>query len=298
MSTVARRHSGTDLAKYEPTKARQTQALRDARIELAARLGNVEALEREIDKKLDDQEDAVTWWRATVKRRGGDQKSNSRQIKVAESATLFAEEAERILGFDKQTISKWAKRLSTRDEYREAISRAARKKLQLEAEDNHRAKGTGENEWWTPAEYIETARSVLGAIDLDPATTTKANEVVKAAQIFTKRDNGLVHPWTGRVWLNPPYAQPLIGQFIDKLCAELEAGNVSAAVLLTHNYTDTEWFHRAERDAALLCFTRGRIGFLSPAGERAAPTQGQTFFYFGPDPESFRGQFCQYGFIR
>lgn len=292
MNTVARRRSSTDLAKYEPTKARQTQALRDARIELAARLGNVEALEREIDKKLDDQEDAVTWWRATVRGRGKRRGANSSE------SELFQEQAEKILGFNHVTISRWAKKLSTRDEYREAISRAARKKLQLESEDNHRAKGTGENEWWTPAEYIETARSVLGAIDLDPATTPKANEVVKAAEIFTKRDNGLVHPWTGRVWLNPPYAQPFIGQFIDKLCAELEAGNVSAAILLTHNYTDTEWFHRAERDAALLCFTRGRIGFLSPTGERAAPTQGQTFFYFGPDPESFRGQFCQYGFIR
>ena len=28
--------------------------------------------------------------------------------------------------------------------------------------DNHRAEGTGENEWYTPPEYIEMAREVMG----------------------------------------------------------------------------------------------------------------------------------------
>jgi hypothetical protein len=39
---------------------------------------------------------------------------------------------------------------------------------------NHRAQGSGENEWYTPIEYIEKARKVLGRIDLDPATSNDA----------------------------------------------------------------------------------------------------------------------------
>src|SRR5262249_50646896 len=58
--------------------------------------------------------------------------------------------------------------------------------------------GTGENEWFTPTEYIEAARKVLGEIDLDPATHELAQQTIRAARFFTKADNGLEHEWHGR----------------------------------------------------------------------------------------------------
>jgi hypothetical protein len=61
--------------------------------------------------------------------------------------------------------------------------------------------GTGEFERYTPAEYIASARSVLGAIDLDPASNAQAQRIVKAAHYLTIEDDGLAHPWQGRVWL-------------------------------------------------------------------------------------------------
>jgi phage N-6-adenine-methyltransferase len=260
-------NASRSVTQFKPEEMKYEQAVSEARIELAARLGNVEALEAEIDRMIDRQEAAVNWWRATVRPAG-------RRSINADSALITVPQAEqRIKPYRQDTISRWGKKISRRADYREEVSRAAQKKLGLEAEDNHRAQGTGENEWWTPALYIEAARKVLGAIDLDPATTLKANETVQAAQIFTRKDNGLEQRWDGRVWLNPPYAQPLIGQFISKLCGEYAERHCTAAVLLTHNYTDTEWFHKAEKSAELLCFTRGRIAFLNPVGEPAAPTR-------------------------
>lgn len=163
---------------------------------------------------------------------------------------------------------------------------------------NHRAQGTGENEWYTPAEYVEKARAVLGTIDLDPASSKRAQETVQAGRFFTAEDDGLTREWSGRVWLNPPYAQPAIHQFADKMVAEVSAGRVSEAIMLTHNYTDTAWFHLAESVADAVCFTRGRIRFVGPNGEVAAPTQGQAFFYYGPNVELFREVFGDVGFIR
>jgi ParB family chromosome partitioning protein len=157
--------------------------------------------------------------------------------------------------------------------------------------------GTGENEWWTPPEYIERARAVLGEIDLDPATCAEAQEIVRATRTFTKADDGLRHEWRGRVFLNPTYAHPVIEHFIDKLTTEYRAGRTTAAIMLTHNYTDTAWFHRAEAVAELICFTSGRVAFVR-GDEIAAPAQGQAFFYFGRAASVFRDLFSEIGFVR
>jgi len=157
--------------------------------------------------------------------------------------------------------------------------------------------GTGENEWYTPQNYLDMARQVLGGIDLDPASSEKANEFVGAAKIFTAADSGLDQEWNGRVWLNPPYAQPAIAQFADKMVHEWNCERIEAAIMLTHNYTDTAWFHALAPAASAICFPRGRIRFVSPGGDLASPTQGQAFFYFGPQLDTFAKVFSEAGFI-
>jgi ParB family chromosome partitioning protein len=158
--------------------------------------------------------------------------------------------------------------------------------------------GTGDNEWFTPPEYIEAARLVLGEIDLDPASHPVAQKTLKAGRIFTREDDGLEQEWHGRIWLNPPYARDEIGRFVDKLILEIDRGNTTAAIMLTHNYTDTLWFQEAARAVDLLCFTRGRIKFVDVAGAECNPTQGQAFFYYGDNTERFRDVFSSFGFVR
>ncbi len=157
--------------------------------------------------------------------------------------------------------------------------------------------GTGENEWYTPQAYLDMARQVLGGIDLDPASSEMANELVGAAKIFTEADNGLAHEWHGRVWLNPPYAQPAIAQFADKMVHEWASGHIEAAIVLTHNYTDTAWFHTLAPAASAICFLRGRIRFLLLGKEQGTPTQGQAFYYFGPRLDTFAKVFSKAGFV-
>lgn len=163
-------------------------------------------------------------------------------------------------------------------------------------QDPHVSNNSGENEWYTPPEYIEAARAAMGGIDLDPATSEKAQETVKAKKFYTADDDGLSKPWKGRVWLNPPYAKDLIGKFCDKLAEGVDGGKVVAAILLVNNATDTAWFHRVASKASAVCFVKGRIAFHDVNGEpKGKPLQGQMAMYFGGEPEAFAKEFGRLG---
>jgi phage N-6-adenine-methyltransferase len=156
---------------------------------------------------------------------------------------------------------------------------------------------TGDTEWYTPSECVEVVRSLLGEIDLDPASSDQAQATVKAKAYFTKADDGLSKEWHGRVWLNPPYAKPYLANFMDKLVEEYSSGRVTEAVVLTHNYTDTEWFHTAAAACSAICFTRGRIKFINADGSTGSPSQGQALFYFGPNVSGFKRACDVQGFV-
>ena len=155
--------------------------------------------------------------------------------------------------------------------------------------------GVVNSEWYTPARYIELARRVLGTIDVDPASSPIAQETVKAETFYTAEMDGLSKEWRGNVWMNPPHARQLIGLFADKIIDEYESGRAREAIVLTHNYTDTAWFHKLAKGSDLLCLTRGRIRFVSPEGKLAVPTQGQAFFYFGENTTRFAEVFREVG---
>lgn len=155
----------------------------------------------------------------------------------------------------------------------------------------------GGDEWCTPDKWIAAVAQVLGEIDLDPASNRDAAARIPAKRFYTKEDDGLSHPWAGRVWLNPPYSRSLMQRFIEKLLLHYKSGDVTEAIVLTHNNTDTAWWHELAATAAAVCFPRGRIAFLRKDGNRNRPTQGQTFFYLGKDKEAFLSVFGQFGCV-
>jgi hypothetical protein len=155
----------------------------------------------------------------------------------------------------------------------------------------------GENEWYTPARYVEKVRLVLGEIDLDPASHVLAQPTVRAKTFYTAADNGLEQPWFGRVWLNPPHGRAQIQPFVSKLMSEYASGAVSQAILLTHSYTDVGWFHAAARVAGAICFPRSRINFVAPSGDVCGQQNPQVFFYFGRDDAAFCRTFARVGLV-
>jgi ParB family chromosome partitioning protein len=158
----------------------------------------------------------------------------------------------------------------------------------------HVSNNSGNNEWYTPSRFLDSARSVMGGIDLDPASCEIANQAVRASRYFTAEEDGLTQAWSGRVWMNPPYSQPLIKLFIDKLVAS----NLQSAIALVNNGTETKWGNTLISNASAVCFPLTRIRFIDPQGSPSgAPLQGQMFAYIGDDVRAFAAEFSQYGAV-
>lgn len=154
------------------------------------------------------------------------------------------------------------------------------------------------DEWGTPPEYIALARECLGTIDFDPASNDRAQTVVLAETFLTKKDDGLRQDWPGKVWLNPPYSNPLIEQFTGRLLAQYEEGDTEAALCLVNNATDTAWCQELLARSSAACFVKSRIPFIDAKGNPVRGTrQGQVFFYFGADVDGFETTFADVGAV-
>lgn len=117
-------------------------------------------------------------------------------------------------------------------------------------------KTTASDEWATPWEIV----NALGEFDLDPCASN-ANH--KAPDFYTKEDDGLALHWHGRVWCNPPYSQPALYQFCEKMA---EHGN---GILLIFARTGNKvWQEIIFPTATAILFLRKRIQFVDNQGVR------------------------------
>lgn len=295
MGNLTKRHSGA-LSKYDPESGLKTVAAAEAAERHFARAKDATKLQQAIRAKLEAQAEFVLWWDTQVEKQQGARGVGKKVASQVEDATI----AGRGGLPSRQTIDRWRRKLNDPDKFETAYEAACAryaKILEFEGAGPAQSHNSGENEWYTPAEFVEAAREALGDIDLDPASSDAANEVVKAGQIFTADDDGLAQQWDGAVWMNPPYAQPLIGQFCEKLVDSVRAGNVPSAIVLVNNATETQWFRSLADIASAVCFPTGRVRFWSQSKASAAPLQGQALIYIGDDPSAFMRAFESFGWV-
>jgi hypothetical protein len=114
------------------------------------------------------------------------------------------------------------------------------------------------NDWLTPPEIIKA----LGTFDLDPCA--HPNQFYRTAiGMLSPPNDGLMHEWVGRVWLNPPYGNQLI-KWIKRLSKH---GNGIALVPARTEVESWFWPYIWEQAHAIL-FVRGRLYFRKPDGTK------------------------------
>ncbi len=154
------------------------------------------------------------------------------------------------------------------------------------------------NEWGTPPRYIESARKVMGSIDVDPASNEQAQLIVKAGTYYTKKRSGIGKLLKGNVWLNPPYGRGEALPFSHDLVNNYRLGFTKQAIVLTNNVPDTTWWSLTiGQYCTAVCQLDHRIAFINP--ETGLPERGndrnQLFAYLGDNVEAFIAEFSQYG---
>jgi len=125
------------------------------------------------------------------------------------------------------------------------------------------------SDWETPPELIADLETVF-RFDWDVC----ASRPNVCDQFYSPEDDGLIKPWHGLCWLNPPYGRH---QRIDEwtLKARLEAKQPGCTVVaLLPARTGTQWWHSSVPYAQLCVFVKGRLRFHLPGGEPAPHSAG------------------------
>jgi len=166
-------------------------------------------------------------------------------------------------------------------------------------DDDRTAEPPGSDEFYSPPWLVEAVRQVMGAIDLDPASSLAANETVRAAKIYTRETNGLENPWARRVFLNPPFSIGL-RPWVEKLEAEIRAGRVEQAFVIGPTemlaHLCNPWFRVLVAGSLLL--PHKRIEFLKPdTGRWTGPRFGTFAAYCGGEQDRFVSVFGDKGRI-
>ena len=151
-------------------------------------------------------------------------------------------------------------------------------------------------EWYTPRIIIDSVLELFGKIDLDPCSNGKGDAAnVPATEHYTREDNGFARAWHGKVYVNPPYGRE-VAQWVEKVTAEYQAGNISEAVILIAARTDTRWFNLLAKTGTVWCAVEGRLLFSTPGVKtsNAAPFPS-AIFYLGDNVQDFYHCFKHHG---
>lgn len=119
--------------------------------------------------------------------------------------------------------------------------------------------------WLTPPFIL----NALGPFDLDPCAAPEPRPWSTATTHYTfPKQNGLLLPWHGRVWMNPPYGKAL-GAWMRKLSQHGRGTSLVFARTETEAFMSWVW---QEADAVM--FLHGRLHFCLPDGSVAKNNAG------------------------
>lgn len=126
----------------------------------------------------------------------------------------------------------------------------------MKAGFSHEERNSQNVDWYTPPWVFQR----LGLdFDLDPCQPPDGIKWIPAKQRYSIHDDGLMQPWSGRVWLNPPYGKHTPA-WLERM------HNHRNGIALVFARTDCAWFHESVAKSDAILFLRGRVKFVDGLG--------------------------------
>ena len=144
---------------------------------------------------------------------------------------------------------------------------------------------------YSPVDLVMVAQSVLGGIDLGPASSADGRQAtVEPITWYGPADNAASRPWKGKVYCFPPPNE--ISIYVDKIHDELAANRVKSAIFVAPGEQTTEWAHKlyGMQELSMVVHQRGRqwLDTASPTAgavpEHWRPRTGLTVYVIGVAP--------------
>jgi len=123
--------------------------------------------------------------------------------------------------------------------------------------------------WGTPRSFMAFLEERFNfSPTLDAAATVRNT---KAPRFYNPTQDGLKHPWNGKVWLNPPFGREL-PRWLEKCAEEIKTNDRCEVIYcLIPARTDTRWFHDIVMPNAYLAYLiKGRFNFVAPGTAEGA----------------------------
>lgn len=129
----------------------------------------------------------------------------------------------------------------------------------------HQSPVNQKDEWLTPPHIL----APLGPFWLDPCAPIK-RPWPTALSHYTIEGDGLSRPWSGRVWLNPPYGRP---EIVTPWMRRMVEHGEGTALIFARTETDL-FFETVWNVASAVLFIRSRLHFHHVNGDRAENNAG------------------------
>ena len=170
----------------------------------------------------------------------------------------------------------------------------------------HVEKNSGHEEWYTPPLIVDLVKYYFESeeIDLDPASSHKANEIIGAKYYITKDQDALdpKHQWVQehdgiKTIYNPPYTRVIVQSFAEKFIGVMKDNPHVEGIWLSNNFTETKTGSMLLENCKTVCFPTKRIKFVDEnLRPQKMPLQGQMILGFGTvNPNWFRDVFGYIG---